>query len=59
MGRATVARKRAMINEAKEPVCKTCRGRQLYRLLEPTEDEVDLSDTVPCPTCGDSGKEKR
>ncbi|KKL98189.1 hypothetical protein LCGC14_1826920 [marine sediment metagenome] len=48
-----------MINEAKEPVCKTCRGRQLYRLLEPTEDEVNLSDTVPCPTCGDSGKEKR
>ncbi|KKN05265.1 hypothetical protein LCGC14_1089090 [marine sediment metagenome] len=48
-----------MINEAKEPVCKTCRGRQLYRLLEPTEDEVDLSDTVPCPACNGSGKAEK
>ncbi|KKL67384.1 hypothetical protein LCGC14_2135470, partial [marine sediment metagenome] len=32
-------RRRSMTDEAKEPVCKTCRGRQLYRLLEPTEDE--------------------
>ena len=38
-----------------EQTCPTCEGKQLYRLVDPTEDEVDLSDPVPCPACNEEG----
>lgn len=51
-----------MTDEAKEPVCETCKGEKevfirVYR-SHPLYTPPYVAAKIPCPTCGGSGKKK-